>query len=295
MRKFICPAKLSNESPAELLKEVCIREWSEFNKETNTYDCKYCGKKYKTSAGKSYHNKRCTKKNKPVETVATTEKERVDVLEQKNKELEEQIQELRRLVIAAPHILNNNNNTNSHNTQNNNITNNINILDFGSENTSTLTHEFLKDCLYRCQPIETLPEDGENGLTKLIKHIHSLPENKNVRVRNLNQCLMEKRQDNRWIAADKSAVLDEMVSKGYQIIDKFKDRNRDDLEDDVQFQGVIEDIDEYLDEVSTKNKHVVGPIKRDVYIMLINDKSHEIVLLERRPTTLVEVCANKNI
>jgi len=59
MRKFTCPATLCNAPPEKLLKQVCIREWSQFNKETNTYDCKYCDKKYKTSAGKSYHNKRC--------------------------------------------------------------------------------------------------------------------------------------------------------------------------------------------------------------------------------------------
>jgi len=58
-RKFECTPKLSNVSAVDLLKQACVRERVQFNKDTLTYDCQYCDKKYKSCAGKSYHMKRC--------------------------------------------------------------------------------------------------------------------------------------------------------------------------------------------------------------------------------------------
>jgi len=271
-RKNTCLPKLSDVSVEELLKTLRTRDVNALNKETMTYNCNFCARSYKTCAGKCYHVKRCPK-NPAIYKNPTVPNAEISELRDEIKELREEIRRRDGCYGTTTTTTIGSNNT---------ITNNINILDFGKENTAGLSYEFLKDCLYRCQPIETLPEDGENGLAKLIKHIHSIPENRNVRVRNQNMCLMEKRQGNKWVTVDKNAVLDDMMSNGYQIIDKFKSRNRDDLEDDILFQGVIEEIDEYLDEVASNNKHVIGPIKRDIYIMLVNEKDKEIVVLERK-------------
>ena len=276
-RKNICLPKLADVFVEDLLRELPVRNTESLNKDTNTYDCEFCGRQYNSCAGKSYHVKRCPKNKALIERIKTAPLDEIQELRKEIIELRQKSNKLELIMAQQREMPGSNNNINS----NNSITNNINILDFGKENTSTLSHEFLKDCLFRCQPIETLPDDGENGIIKLIKHIHSIPENKNVRIRNQNLCIMEKRLDNKWVAADKNAVLNDMICKGYQIIDKFKSRHRSKLENDDQFEGIIEEIDDYLDEIAAQNKHVIGSIKRDVYIMLINDKNNEIVLLER--------------
>jgi hypothetical protein len=152
------------------------------------------------------------------------------------------------------------------------------ILDFGKENLTLLSSEFLKDCLYRCQPTEMLPTDSENGLSKLIKHIHSISENKTVRIRNVNKCLLDKRIDNKWITDYKNTILDQMVQNGYKVIDTFKDSHRDDIESDGRFDGIIEEIDEYLIDVRANKQAVTDPTKKDAYMMLINEKNKEVVI-----------------
>ena len=178
-RKNTCLPKVATISVEHILKEMSLRNNKSRNIETNTYDCCHCGKKYKSCAGKCYHEKRCSKNE------ALFQNTRSETALQ-FKHLQDQILELHNIITTAS------GNDVVPSTTTNNITNNtqnitqINIVDFGQENLSSLTHEFLKDCLLRCQPTETLPDDNENGMTKLWKKINSIPENRNVRVRNIS-------------------------------------------------------------------------------------------------------------
>ena len=244
---------------------MSLRNNKSRNIETNTYDCCHCGKKYKSCAGKCYHEKRCSKNE------ALFQNTRSETALQ-FKHLQDQILELHNIITTAS------GNDVVPSTTTNNITNNtqnitqINIVDFGQENLSSLTHEFLKDCLLRCQPTETLPDDNENGMTKLWKKINSIPENRNVRVRNISHGFMEKRENNRWVPECKDVLLDQMITKSYMIMDTFKGSNRDDLEEDNDFQGVIEDIEEYLYEVGRKDPKLWAEIKRSLYNLLMKDR-----------------------
>ena len=55
-------------------------------------------------------------------------------------------------------------------------------------------------------------------------------------------------------------------------MDTFKGSNRDDLEEDNDFQGVIEDIEEYLYEVGRKDPKLWAEIKRSLYNLLMKDR-----------------------
>jgi hypothetical protein len=102
---------------------------------------------------------------------------------------------------------NNNNIVNTHNT--NNITQNIN--NFGNETTSHLSHEFLEHCL----------RNPKKGMSKLIENIHynpDIPENHNLRCRSLKQNTFEKLVDEEWRICDASNTLDELIRKGYRIL-----------------------------------------------------------------------------
>lgn len=99
------------------------------------------------------------------------------------------------------------------NIQNNTINQNItfNINNFGSENVSYLTPEFLSYCLM----------NPRQGMTKLIDKIHyneEYPENQNLRCKSLKQNVFEKYIDSEWRACDASNTLDELIRKGYRIL-----------------------------------------------------------------------------
>jgi hypothetical protein len=102
-------------------------------------------------------------------------------------------------------------NNTTNNIQNNfqNIT--ITVNNFGNENTSYLTPEFLSFCLM----------NPRKGLTSLIENIHynaEYPENQNLRCKSLKQNIFEKYVDYEWRACDASNTLDELIRKGYRIL-----------------------------------------------------------------------------
>ncbi len=103
-------------------------------------------------------------------------------------------------------------NNNSNNTTNTvNTVNNVSLNNFGNENVSYLTHEFLSYCLM----------NPKKGMASLIENIHynkDYPENHNVRCKSLKQNVFEKYIDSEWRVCDTSNTLDELIRKGYRIL-----------------------------------------------------------------------------
>jgi hypothetical protein len=273
-RKHTCAPILCDIPIADLLENVRVRNVSTLDPVTNEWRCSICNKQFKTFSIKTYHMKKCTGEKLLNDTLV--KQSEMNALQEQVKTLQQKLLQLD--IQNKEGVKYNTSFTGNNNTANN--TNNVTnvILDFGKENLTLLSSEFLKDCLYRCQPTEMLPTDGENGLSKLIKHIHSISENKTVRIRNVNKCLLDKRIDNKWITDYKNTILDQMVQNGYKVIDTFKDSHRDDIESDGRFDGIIEEIDEYLIDVRANKQAVTDPIKKDAYMMLINEKNKEVVI-----------------
>jgi hypothetical protein len=103
-------------------------------------------------------------------------------------------------------------NNNSNNTTNNvNTVNNVTLNSFGNENVSYLTHDFLSYCLM----------NPKKGMATLIENIHynkDYPENHNVRCKSLKQNVFERSIDSEWRICDASNTLDELIKKGYRIL-----------------------------------------------------------------------------
>jgi hypothetical protein len=103
-------------------------------------------------------------------------------------------------------------NNNSNNTTNTiNTVNNVSLNNFGSEDVSYLSHEFLSYCLM----------NPKKGMPTLIENIHynkDYPENHNVRCKSLKQNVFEKYIDSEWRVCDTSNTLDELIKKGYRIL-----------------------------------------------------------------------------
>jgi hypothetical protein len=103
-------------------------------------------------------------------------------------------------------ITNNSNTTNVSNT-----VNNVTLNNFGNEDVSYLSHEFLSYCLM----------NPKKGMATLIENIHynkEYPENHNVRCKSLKQNVFEKYIDSEWRVCDASNTLDELIKKGYRIL-----------------------------------------------------------------------------
>jgi hypothetical protein len=102
----------------------------------------------------------------------------------------------------------NNNNTDSNNntTDSNNKTINIHINNFGSENLSYLTPEFMKALM--CDP-----NVGVNdAIPEIVRHIHfnpDHPENHNVKARDEESVLV--RKSGAWKEADATRTIDKML------------------------------------------------------------------------------------
>ena len=108
-------------------------------------------------------------------------------------------------------VINITNNSNTTTNNVNNTVNNVTLNNFGNENVSYLTHEFLSYCLM----------NPKKGMATLIENIHyhkDYPENHNVRCKSLKQNVFERYIDSEWRVCDASNTLDELIRKGYRIL-----------------------------------------------------------------------------
>jgi hypothetical protein len=218
------------------LKELTHKEYNE-----KTYDCEKCGRRFNSRSNKSRHKKICTGDNKPppippkkeVQANTSSEQSTFDVsshivpvcisdiisvttnLSSQDevmtilKNIESRLTRVESTLVNAPQ--------NNVIIQNNTITNNtvnINLNNFGSEDVSYLTNEFLAYCIM----------NPKKGMTSLIENIHynkDYPANHNIRCKSLKQNVFEKYVDSQWRACDASNTLDELIRRGYRILNTY--------------------------------------------------------------------------
>jgi hypothetical protein len=151
----------------------------------------------------------------------------------------------------------------------NNINNTINVNNFGQEDTSYLTSEFLSYCLF----------NPKKGMSSLIENIHynkDYPENHNIRCKSLKQNIFEKYVDAEWRACDASNTLDELIKKGYRILNSHYMEhymNAPDIADDEYRQRALEKF-RFLGDTTCHDYHA---IKREVRLLV---KDRTLYLLE---------------
>jgi hypothetical protein len=161
-RKYVCKAVLSDVNIDELR-----------NKYTKvkiiTHTCETCEKNFFSKTTYYSHKREC----KSSESIQELKNE-VNELKKKMLEMESN---------KASSSITNNNTTNNIITQQN-IT--INMSDFSHEKIDHITPEFITECL------------KDMNIVRLLSHIHfdpSHPENHTVRIKNVNQNLLEYHQD----------------------------------------------------------------------------------------------------
>lgn len=241
-RKNTCRALFEN-VPIET-----IREKYKFNEEkVPNFTCELCDKCYSSRSGFNYHKATCN---------AAKAKNNGDVMTSISEETKLLKEIVTELITHFPKTTNITNNIN--------IQNNQNILvlnDFGKEDTTYLTPEFMENCLLNLN----------KGMTSLIKEIHfnpDYPQNHNIKLNSKKHALLEKRSDGKWVIVDKSGFLDDIVKRGHRLLhtyyisnDEFKHKV------DNNYTGVLE----WMNNVMHKMPNVIQPLKRDLFALILNN------------------------
>lgn len=192
-QKDCTPVNKDAPTRLQLLTKVTTKVLNEIN-----YPCKYCDERFNTKSAMYKHSSKCkTKKKQEININTLSNKDLLELKEQLKKEILDEIQQ-------HPHTIINNNTTN-------NITIQANINNFGQETMEHLTEDFLSYCIL----------NPRKGMSKLIENIHynpDIPENHNLRCKSLKQNIFEKYIDSEWRICDASNTLDELIKKGYRIL-----------------------------------------------------------------------------
>jgi uncharacterized CHY-type Zn-finger protein len=167
---------------------------------TKTYDCKFCGTKFNNYQNRHKHYKSC-KEAKKHALQQEDNAALIQRLQDENAKLKEQLERgSNPTQIVQSQTINNTFNTI-----------NINLNSFGQEDIGHLTHELLSHCLF----------NPSKGIPKLIDNIHynpNVPANFNIRHKSTKQNLLEKYENEHWMECDTSNTLDELIKKGYRIL-----------------------------------------------------------------------------
>lgn len=169
------------------IEELLKKEYND-----KTYDCQFCAKKFNAYQNRHRHYKTCKEAKKQNKDNIIKE------LQEENNRLKEQLNKNSLPQSIVNNIINNN-------------TINISINNFGNEDTSHLTHDLLSHCLF----------NPSKGLPKLIDNIHynpNVPSNFNLRHKSTKNNLFEKYENEHWMECDTSNTLDELIRKGYRIL-----------------------------------------------------------------------------
>ena len=152
---------------------------------------------------------------------------------------------------------------NTANTINNvfNNTINISINSFGHETMTHLTSDFLSHCLL----------NPTKGITKLIENIHysdDVPENRNIRFKSNKNNTFEKYLDEQWIECDASNTLDELIRKGYRVLNQhYMDNFMDNPEYEDDMRRLSIEKFRFLADTSSVQYYSV---KRDIRLLIKN-------------------------
>lgn len=267
-KKNICSNEQSY-SRENLIKELTEKKYNEV-----TYDCHYCNKKFNDRSNRTKHHKICKKApaNIPTDTQQSNgSNHKVDITNDELRQMRQEMQDMRRTIGELTTQLRKN--PYAHNMV---ITNNLNaqtvnitINNYGNEKLTHLTPDFLSHCLLN-------PKKGLPSLIETIHYNKDIPENHNIRFKSWKKNLLEKCVDSQWRECDASNTLDELIRKGYRILNTHYAENfmnDPSIYEDEMKQKIYEKF-RFLSD-TTCNEY--NAVKRDLRI-LIKDRTMYLLL-----------------
>lgn len=262
-----CDPKVSHISPATALEMFKKKQ-----PKLKQVKCTLCDKLI-TKQNLKRHNEVC--KQRPTATVTVTQPTIDTNPTQHHESLKAFIlncidEAMQKYTIQTPH---------AQNIVTNNIMN-ITINAFGSEDMSHITSDLLTYCIM----------NPTKGFSKLIDNIHynnAMPLNRNIRYKSTKNNTFEVFLDNQWVECDASNTLDELIRKGYRVLNSHYIANHlnDDTFDDPIRRAAIEKF-RFL---SNKTSVEYCAVKRDLRLLIKNRTLYVVLPPHNSTTTLDDI------
>ena len=209
-----------------------------FLPENSDFSCIFCKSSFSSFSNKRRHElHRCKKNPNYVNGIIESKNKQIKQLEKERNKMKK---EIKKLLLTT-------------NTTNINNTNNVIIVNnYGKENTNYLSEEYLKKLLDK-------PFDGIQNLIKNIHFHPNHPENHNVKITNKKMPYALVWNDKIWETRKKKEVIEDLVDKGYMILDTTNE--------------IIEDENKKFKSFSNKydNGDYKNEIEKETEIILINE------------------------
>lgn len=238
-KKNVCQNILCSKTPQQLLLELYPSE----KKVTPTHVCT-CGNKYTHLSALYRHRNSCEKYLHAKE---------FEILKDKVQQLEKQI---------SSRTVNNNCTTNVN--SNNTVNNTVIVNNFGYENISYLTPEFIEKCTCFLSI----------GLKNMVKAIHlnkHHPENHNIKVTNMKSSYIPVLMNHKWIMKDKKEALRSLIEKTSDILRCYFEDKRDQIKE--KYNCYKRDaIEFYHERLEKEDKELWNKLMKDIFLLFVNEK-----------------------
>ena len=249
-RKIECSPILLNVSRQELLSKITVKEKRKRN-ENNQFKCSRCNKEYASSASFCIHNQTCKTRHaanaQPPESTVTTS-DLATVVRELQREVANNKAEIERLQ---------RNSVPRKRTLPKVTTPIINPHPIGNEDLSPLSPEFIQECLEYCR--DKLPWNTPHGIENLLAKLYTIPENRNVRIVNKREQLMESKQDEKsWSMESNKNALNRMIRRAIDIIRMYCP------------EGIDPEKDTYLTVIYNGKASICEPVRKQLYVLLLN-------------------------
>jgi hypothetical protein len=244
------------------------------NNNDSKYQCLICDKIYLNRSGLFKHKKskhpgydfdiKQNNEKSEIETLKELFMSQINKLEEKNKELEILVK-TSKPKNKTKNITNNTNSNNTTNTNNGTI-NNINIVQFGREDSSLLNKEEISKILY---------ERGIDGLLASIEVFHfndRLPEYKNIKLKDIKSKYIDVHNGSKWQKQSKSNIIEETLDNHMYNIKSLKDEYHNKTKIKKSVSRLIDNYDQHYD-LATEEKKTNKKLVKN-----INDEKEKICL-----------------
>ena len=243
--------------------------------------------KHKTQKHPNYKNEILIIKNKQyneidekseIEKLKELFMTQIENLNEKNKKLDNKNKELELLVKTSKTKNITKNITNNTNNTNNGTINNINIVQFGREDSSLLNKEEISKILY---------ERGIDGLLASIEVFHfnnRLPQYKNIRLTNLKSKYIDIHDGNKWKKENQEKILNETLENHIYHLQTICDEKGNPKKIKNSVKNIIKDYLE-VNKFDTEEKKITNNKKT---IKKVSDKKEEVKLFVYNNSKLEE-------
>lgn len=220
------------------------------------FQCSSCNKYFFGRDGLSHHKKICPSRKNDNDKMQNN----IDYLTEKFEKEKEELTKVFEKQMEKMIQICSKNNINTQNNCKNQTNYNIHINTFGKENLDYITNDFLQNCVNKIY----------DSVPTILQKIHfdpEHPENHNIKVTNKklpHASIMT--DDNQWKLVNKHEVIEDMIDKGYNMIDETFRHDPSKYTEERR-----RNYRKYQDKYDNEDKETIKRLKNEVEYMVFNN------------------------